>query len=471
MLSVREAAAAIDAQLLTPAGHSEDIRFTSVSTDSRSIEPGVLFIALKGEHFDGHDFVQVAAAGGAVAALVDSEWAQTHRPPEGLALLAVADVRQGLSALATYWRKRHALPVIAVVGSNGKTTTKDMVAAILRAHHGAAHALATQGNFNNDIGLPLSVLRLRPEHAAAVFEIGMNHPGETTTLAAIACPTIGLITNAQREHQEFLHGVDAVAREHACLIDSLPASGVLVINADDEHAALWRERAGARTVCTFGLGGPAHVHVRSTLAPTASVLEINLAGIVIRTQLAIPGVHNVRNALSAAAAAHAAGCTAEAIARGLAAFKPARGRMQVRAGEGGATLIDDSYNANPDSVRAAIDVLAGSGGRTVLVLGDMGEVGDQGDQFHREIGLYAAQQRIDVLLATGSAARASCLAFGPAARHFEDIGALGAAARSQLGGMTTVLVKGSRFMRMERVVEALAAPGATATAANIEVGI
>jgi UDP-N-acetylmuramoyl-tripeptide--D-alanyl-D-alanine ligase len=432
-----------------------------VATDTRTLVSGTLFVALTGERFDGHDHLPAAAAAGARAALIEAggRALEANLP---LPVVVVDDTRLALGRLARWWRSRFVLPVIAVAGSNGKTTTKEMVAAILRAALGEAAVLATAGNFNNDIGLPLTVLGLREQHRAAVIEIGMNHPGETATLAAIARPTIALITNAQREHQEFMRDVDAVALEHAALIDALPGDGAAVLNADDLHVGLWRQHAGERPVLDYGLGADALVGGRWQELPAGTGLELRLPSGEVHTRLAIPGVHNARNALGAAAAAWLAGCDLPSISRGLSAFRPVRGRMQVKPGLADAVLIDDTYNANPDSVRAAIDVLASRAGRTVLVLGDMGEVGDQGEAFHAEVGAYARARGIGCLQAIGMQSGAACRAFGEGATQFGDMATLVASTRPMLAADCTVLVKGSRFMRMEQVIEALAAQGVPA---------
>lgn len=434
--------------------HGDVHGFSGVSSDSRKIQPGELFVALRGERFDGHDFVRDVVKAGAAVAMVDDAWVAANDVGD-LPLLIVADTRKGFGLLAAAWRARFAIPVIGVVGSNGKTTVKEMIAAILAAEHGAEGRLATTGNLNNDIGVPIMLLRLNAQHRAAVIEIGMNHPGETAELAAWAKPTVGLINNAQREHQEFMKTVAAVAEEHAALIAALPADGSAVLNADDEFFPAWANCAAGRKTISFGLEDKAEV----------SASHIENGGFRLHTpqgeadvMLAAIGMHNVRNALAAAAAALAAGCSLNAVAQGLAAFRPVKGRLQTHVGPNGSTVIDDSYNANPDSVRAAIDVLATVPGRRILVLGDMGEVGEQGGQFHDEIGGYAKSQGIDMLLALGDISVAATHNFGPGAAHFGDVGALVAALKPLLDNHTTVLVKGSRFMRMERVIEAVTTP-------------
>ncbi len=451
MMTLAEAARALGATVVGP-----DARFEAVCTDSRSIAAGALFVALRGERFDGHDFVGAARANGAAAAMVERV-AGVSAQAAGMPLLVVGDAKLALGVLARSWRSRFSIPVVGIVGSNGKTTVKEMVAAALREHFGAEQVLATPGNLNNEIGLPLSVLRLRAGHRAAVFEIGMNHPGETGHLARIAQPTIGLVNNAQREHQEFMRSVAEVAAEHGALLRALPPDGVAVLNRDDVHYGYWREIAGDRAVRDFGISTAARVRADYRLGPASVELELRANGERSRTTLRVPGLHNVRNALAATAAALAAGATLAAAARGLAAFRAVKGRLQARAGCGGVALIDDTYNANPDSVRAAIDVLAASARPRVLVLGDMGEVGEQGVAFHEEIGRYAREAGVDRLLAVGALARHAARAFGAGGEHFDAVEALIARAQGLTALKGTMLVKGSRFMRMERVVEHLAA--------------
>ena len=448
MMSLVEAAAAIGARAVGTAARAggAEPRFDGVSTDTRSIARGQLFVAVRGERFDGHDFLAVARDRGAAAALVDEKY--SGQAP--LALLVADDTRRALGRLGRHWRLRFAPVVIAIAGSNGKTTTKEMLASILRRHAGEAGALATLGNLNTDIGVPLTLLGLRAGHRYCAVELGMNHPGEIAMLAVIARPTIALVNNAQREHLEFMHSVEAVAEENAGVFDALPADGVAVLNADDAMAGVFRRKAGTRRRVEFGLQG-GEVTGRYALRPLQSEIVLSTPTGEARAALAIPGLHNVRNALAAAACAHAAGIPAAAIGAGLGAFRPYAGRLQVLRTAGGATLIDDSYNANPDSVRAAIDVLAACPGPTALVLGDMGEVGVQGAEFHAEVGKYAKEKGIDALLAFGSASNESVLAFGNGARHFEDWNQI----PSGLKDVSTILVKGSRFMRMERIVAEL----------------
>jgi UDP-N-acetylmuramoyl-tripeptide--D-alanyl-D-alanine ligase len=441
MMSLAEAAGVLGASV-----RGADARFHGVSTDTRTLRSGELFVALRGERFDGHAFLEQAAAAKAAAAIVDRDYSGQAPLPAAI----VADTRLALGALARHWRGRFRPALIAVAGSNGKTTVKEMVAAILRSHAPQDAVLATTGNLNNDIGVPLTLLRMREAHRWCVIELGMNHKGEIAYLAEIARPTVALVNNAQREHLEFMGSVEEVAAENAAVYEALPADGVAVVNADDGHAAFFRSRAGARRIVDFGIEAPAQVTARHALKPLSSELVIRTPAGEAQATLAIPGLHNVRNALAAAAAAHAAGVGVAAIGKGLSAFRPYTGRLQVKQARGGATLIDDSYNANPDSVRAAIDVLASCPGPTVLVLGDMGEVGEQGPEFHREIGAYARTKGIGSLLALGEAAREAVRAFGAGARHFDQPEDLVLHVKGK-----SILVKGSRFMRMERVVAAL----------------
>jgi len=425
-----------------------------VHSDTRTLEPGDLFVALRGERFDAHDFLAEAKARGAVAALAEHGVSQA-----GLAGLEAPDSLVALSALAAAWRRRHALPVIVVAGSNGKTTVTQMIGAILRAWLGDG-ALVTHGNFNNHIGVPLTLLRLRPAHRAAVLELGMNHPGEISGLARMAMPTVALVNNAQREHQEFMASVEAVARENGAAIEALGPDGTAVFPADDAHASVWREQAGARKVATFASDRSGDVGARSEWHGDrwSMALETPAGGATLALHAA--GLHNVRNACASAAAALAAGAPLDAVVRGLEAFRPVAGRSQLtsfqRAGRR-ITLVDDTYNANPDSVRAAIDVLATMAAPRWLVLGDMGEVGRQGVAFHAEVGAYAKTRGIEALWTVGPLAAHAAAAFGPA-RHFDDVASL-VGALGEAPACAAALVKGSRFMRMERVVAALLAGG------------
>lgn len=423
-----------------------------VSTDTRAIAEGALFIALAGERFDAHDFLAQAVAGGAAALLVSDG----GKVPEGISAVVVDDTRLALGRLAAAWRAQFKLPVIAVTGSNGKTTTKEMVASILKAAFGAA-VLSTRGNLNNDIGLPLTLLGLSASHRAAVIEMGMNHPGEIAYLTHIGAPTVAMVTNAQRAHLEGMGDLDEVAREKGSIFDGLSADGVAVVNADDVYAAAWRGMASGRPVRTFAIDGAADVRGAVRQHGLETELDLHAPEGDITVTLSIPGRHNARNAVAAAAACLAAGVPLVAVSEGLAAFSGVKGRLQRRAGRQGAEILDDTYNANPDSVRAGIDVLASTIGRKLLVLGDMGEIGEASGQYHDEIGGYAKSQGIDRLFALGDASQLAVRNFGEGAKHFCTIEKLITAVDKELGPDTTVLVKGSRFMKMERVADALAA--------------
>jgi len=445
----------------------ENVTFDRVSTDSRTAGPGDLFIAIKGDRFDAHTFLPQVAQRGIAAALVTRTPDDFHVPA-----IKVRDTRVALGALAHGWRKRFTIPLIAVTGSNGKTTVKEMIASILAAAVGESARLATAGNFNNDIGLPLTLFRLNETHKLAVIEIGMNHPGETETLGKIAAPTVAVVNNAQREHQEFMATVEAVALEHASVIHALAANGTAVFPADDKYASIWRVAATGNPILDFAL----HTDASQTEAAVTgrlvgATLKINTPRGSLDVVLQVLGEHNARNALAATAAALAANVSLDALKRGLEAFEPVKGRLQVKRAVlkpiEGATVIDDTYNSNPDSMRAAIDVLASQPSPRVLVMGDMGEVGDQGPAFHREVGAYAAQRGIDALYALGDASIDSSKAFGPAGRHFTDITSLIAALTGAgFGPDATFLVKGSRFMQMERVVDAVTSPHQPAVGAT-----
>ena len=464
MMTLAEAQALVDGATLVGDGATA---FERVHTDTRSLHPGDLFVALRGERFDAHDFLPQARAAGAVAAIGAHGVAEA-----GLAGLVVADPLLALQQLAAGWRRRFHHPLVAVAGSNGKTTVTQMIASILRTAYGdAAHA--TAGNLNNHIGVPLTLLRLLPGHRAAVVELGMNHPGEIAVLARIAQPTVALVNNAQREHQEFMHTVEAVARENGGAIEALAGDGVAVFPADDEHAGVWQAQAGARRCLRFALApegeaapaAAAEVRGRASWAHGAWDVEMETPAGAAEMTLRVAGRHNVRNALAATAAALAAGVGLPDIVRGLEDFTPVKGRSQVRTlRRDGAdlTLIDDTYNANPDSVRAAVDVLAGLPGPRWLVLGDMGEVGDQGPAFHREIGAYARGRGIEHFWCAGALCAHAADAYGEPARHFADTASVVAAlAAQEAPAFGSALVKGSRFMGMERVVAAIQGEGGT----------
>ncbi len=442
------------AQVLLPGAKlvgDGSVAFARVHSDTRSLRAGDLFVALRGERFDAHEFLAQAREAGAVAAL-----AERGLETAGLPGLQVADALVALQQLAAAWRARFTLPLIAVTGSNGKTTVTQMIASMLRAAQGAA-AFATEGNLNNHIGLPLTLLRLNRAHRVGVVELGMNHPGEIALLAKIAAPTVALVNNAQREHQEFMATVAAAARENGAVIEALGPQGLAVFPADDDFTPLWRQLAGARAVWTFALQGAAEVCADATWQGEHWALRLHTPAGTVAAALRMAGQHNLKNALAATACALAAGVPLDAVARGLTSFEPVKGRSRLhrlRRGARTLTLVDDSYNANPDSVRAAIEVLATLDGPRWLLLGDMGEVGTQGPAFHAEVGGYARQRGIEHFWTAGEACADAARAYGAAARHFATVEAL-LEALPEAPAAASLLVKGSRFMRMERVVQAL----------------
>lgn len=446
-------------------------------TDSRAINAGEFFVAIKGERFDANQFIGDVANKGALGALVSNEEPQAKMP-----IWVVKDTLLAMQELAKAWRSELAVKVAIVTGSNGKTTVKEMIASIFAAAVGEHRSISTKGNFNNEIGLPLTLLRLNREHQLAAIELGMNHPGETKFLAAIAKPDIALINNAQREHQEFMHGVEAVAIEHANAIDALSNKGIAVFPADSDYSELWRKHAGTREVIDFEFNPnnqSAAVVQGAWLTGGEIKVVINRQGEVAKefsVKLNTLGEHNAKNALAATAVAIAAGISIETIKAGLEKFTPVSGRMQSKSltsYKGPGLLIDDTYNANPDSVIAAIDVLAGLNGVRWLALGDMGEVGSSGPEFHKEIGDYARQKGINCLFATGELTKESVHGFNnqkpvpdsaeSGAWHFSDstnltenlLKRIALLEEAKTLSDLSILVKGSRFTKMERVVNNL----------------
>ena len=434
-----------------------------VHTDTRTVMAGDLFVALQGDHFDANTMLHAAQAQGAAAVVCHAGLAASAYP-EGLPRIEVTNTKRALAQLATQWRAQFTLPLVAVTGSNGKTTVTQMVAAILEAQAPNGASLATRGNFNNDIGVPLTLLRLRSEHRLAVVELGMNHPGEIAGLAVMSQPTVALVNNAQREHLEFMHTVEAVAQENGAVISALPADGIAVFPLDDAYTSVWQGLAAHRKSVQFGwssVGATQEVLcTRADWVGGAWQVQASTPWGGLNYRLAIAGRHNVKNSLAAAACALAAGVSTLAVEQGLQTFVPVKGRcraLEITHSGLHITLVDDTYNANPDSMRAAIQVLADLPGPRMLVLGDMGEVGEQGPAFHAEAGQFAHAQGITHVLALGDLA-VHAAQVCPGAEHFADVEALLDRARTWLPGVASVLVKGSRFMRMERVVEALAQP-------------
>ena len=426
-----------------------DTSFSSVSTDTRALTPGQLFVALRGERFDGHDYLQQAQQQGVAAVLVDRE------PPAGLSALVVDDTRAALGRLSALWREAGHAVIVAVTGSNGKTTVKEMLAAILREK---GEVLATEGN--NDIGLPLTLLRLQDE-AYGVVEMGANHPGEIAYLSRISHPDVVLLINAGRAHLAGFGDLEGVARAKGEIITGLTDDGWVVLNADDPWARLWRELAGGRKTLSFGIHHAADVSSpRDGLTLTwdktgfHSRFPVRTSEGEIEISLGLAGEHNRLNALGAIAAALTVGATLDDAKRGLARLRPVRGRLQPLAGESGIHLVDDSYNANPDSVKAAIDVLATAPGRKILVLGGLAEMGEGGEGFYRDIGNYARTSGVELLFALGEAS-AVLPAFGEGGVQSNSYEDLIAALKQRLRPADRVLVKGSRSAAMERVIAAL----------------
>lgn len=444
-MSLAEAAAAVQGRLL-----GKDRTFTGCNIDSRAVKPGELFIALRGAARDGHDFVDAARERGAAAALVERDAAY------GLPVIQVDDARQQAGALAGHWRAKFDLPVIAVTGSNGKTTVKEMLRSILAEN---APVLSTQGNYNNDIGAPLTLFNLGREHRFAVVEMGANHAGEILWLSRIAKPTVGLITLCAPAHLEGFGSIEGVARAKAEIYQGLLPGGTAVINSDDDYADLWRECARDHRQLTFGMKEGAAVtaaNVVMDFARGGAGFELAHAGERVKATLALPGRHNVMNALAAAAGCIAVGVSLEQTAAGLEKMRPVKGRLQPRRGLRGMRILDDAYNANPVSLQAALEAATAAPGEAWLALGDMGELGAGAAGFHEEAGRRARDLGVARLYALGELAAAAVEQFGAGARHFRRAEDLADALRREARPGVTLLVKGSRFMAMERVANALA---------------
>ncbi len=452
MMLLSEAAKVMQATLMGP-----DAMFSSVGTDSRNITKGQLFVALKGDHFDGHDYAELAITQGAAAVLV------SHHMSGVEPALMVSDTCLALGQLATYWRNQFAIPVVAITGSNGKTTVKEMLASILKAaSHQPDEVLATVGNLNNHIGLPLTLLKLNQQHRYAVVEMGMNHTGEISYLSHIGRPTVALINNAGSAHIGELGSVEAIAKAKAERFEGLSEGGIAIINADDAFAPLWTTLSDNHQKMTFGLENKADVTATYQLEASASALEIKTPQGVVKVQLPAPGKHNVLNALSATTAALSLGVPLNIIAAGLESYAGVKGRLQALVGINGALVIDDTYNANPMSMKVAIDVLMAKAGKKLLVLGDMGELGDNAADLHAEIGSYAKAAGVDALFTLGNLSQSMSAAFGGGAKHYQDPQVLVADLIANMRTGVNVLVKGSRFMAMERVVNNIVLESAAA---------
>ncbi len=447
MMLLSEAGTVVNGRLV-----GADLRFTGVSTDSRNIHPGDLFIALDGVNFKGSDFAATALQAGAVAVLLN-QTACVPKPESGsdAGCLLVEDTRIALGQLAACWRRKFDVQVVAITGSNGKTTVKEMLAGILRAASGNAAVLATRGNLNNDIGMPLTLLQLKASHRYAVIEMGMNHPGEIAYLSQLASPEIALINNAGSAHLQGLGSVEAVAQAKGEIFSGLKQGGIAVYNADDVFAALWRTLAGGCHTLDFALEHPAAV--TGLLDDNRLALQTPAGNFSVT--MPVPGLHNARNALAATTAALALQLPVEFIVEGLEQFSGVAGRLQFKAGRQGVQLIDDTYNANPASMYAAISVLGQRKGRRVLVLGDMGELGDSAAELHAELGRVALRAGIEKLYALGPLSENTVQTFGNRAQHFSSLMDLQQSLEQELDENTTVLIKGSRYMKMERVVKYL----------------
>lgn len=448
MMRLSEAAKALNATWV-----GEDVLFESVGTDSRTIQKGQLFVALKGEKFDGHTYAAQALEQGAAAVMVNQS-----SSVDGLsAALIVADTYQALGQLAAHWRDKFTTPVLAITGSNGKTTVKEMVASILRVGLAQEAVLATEGNLNNHIGLPLTLLKLRGHHQNAVVEMGMNHRGEIRYLTNIAKPDVVVINNAGNAHLGELGSYEAIAEAKGEIIEGLAPHGTAVLNADDQFFAFWKQLAQGKKIISFGFKNTADVWAEAVLSSVGSEVKAHTTLGEVLFRLPVSGQHNVMNALAAVASAIASGVPLAKVQAGLENFHPAKGRLQVLPGVQGTQVIDDTYNANPMSMKAAIDVLKSCVGKRILVLGDMGELGEDAPAMHREIGAYAKNAGIEALYSLGELSAEMSQAFGEGAKHYTALDVLLEELKEHLQTNTTVLVKGSRFMAMERVVKAIAA--------------
>lgn len=430
--------------------HGQDRTFEGVSIDTRTLRSGELFVALKGPNFDGGDYVAESARRGAAGAVVEA------RQDVSIAQIVVPDTRRALGALGAAWRQGRSAVVIGITGSNGKTTLKELAAACLAT---AGPTLATEGNLNNDLGVPLMLSRIEAGHRFAVIEMGANRGGEIAYLASLAEPDVVAITNAGDAHLEGFGSLEGIARGKGEILGNgdWTRPGVAVLNADDDWFDYWVSQAGDAEVVSFGIDAEATVRARDLhngITGTRFVLDMPAGSVDV--DLALPGAHNVRNACAAAAIASALGVAPEQVQSALERVRPVAGRLEPRTGVGGITLFDDSYNSNPRSVIAAAQFLAALDGESILVLGDMGELGDSSAALHREVGEAVREAGIDRLFATGPLSSSTVEAFGDGGDWFESIDALVDALRTAARPRVNVLVKGSRSMRMERIVAALA---------------
>ncbi|MGQ0442175.1 MAG: UDP-N-acetylmuramoyl-tripeptide--D-alanyl-D-alanine ligase [Methylophilaceae bacterium] len=439
MMMLSEVAKTLNAHMI-----GADVKVTNVGTDSRNIVKNQLFVGIKGDHFDGSAYAEEAIKQGAAAVLVNIK--NTQATPA----VVVENTRLALGKLAHYWRKKFTLPMVAVTGSNGKTTVKEMITAILTVANESV--LATKGNLNNDIGMPLTLLSIGSEHAYAVIEMGMNHEGEIRYLTKLAEPTVAIVNNAGTAHIGELGSREAIARAKGEIFEGLAEEGIAVINADDDFADYWKALNQNRKTITFGLKAKAAVSASYLLNNGRSHVHLTTPNGEIQFYLNVLGEHNVHNAVAASAVAFGLGFSNADIAAGLSQFRPVKGRLNKLEGLNGVVVIDDTYNANPDSMKMAIDVLSSHKGIQIFVMGDMAELGADSLCLHAEVGLYAKQKGITQLLGFGEQSQRASDAFGENASHFESLESLVQAIKSGMKANTTVLVKGSRFMKMERVV-------------------
>ncbi len=444
-MSLSKAAKAIESKY-----DGEDIIFSGCSIDSRTIEKGNLFIAINGENFDGHDYVSMAEEKGATALLLEREI--NHEKP----LLKVGDTRKAMGLLARAWREEMPIPIVAITGSNGKTTVKEMVSSILSE---LSDVHATSGNLNNDIGVPLTLFGLDEKHQYAVIEMGANHLGEIEWLSAIARPNVAVITQCAPAHLEGFGDIDGVAKAKAEIYSGLQSSGTAIINADDAYAEFWTEQCKLLNQLSFGIESTnadvtaKNIQIANQSGSTDFELVCSVGAITIN--LPLSGTHNVMNALAAAACCLSLGVSLQSIKTGFEKMMPVKGRLQTKPGMHGARVIDDTYNANPTSLEAALKVLSSYEGMRYLVLGDMGELGDKAIEFHHDAGIAAKQAGIDRLFTIGDLSINAMQAYGDGALHFESYEALNKSLLELLSKDTTILVKGSRSMQMERVVSTL----------------
>ncbi len=426
-----------------------DKTFSGCSTDSRTIRQGELFIAIRGERHNGHDFINAAAGKGAVGAMVEA--GSDHALP----LIEVGNTREKLGALAGHWRDRFSLPVVAVTGSNGKTTVKEMINAVLSV---SGEVLSTPGNQNNDIGVPLTLFNLNERHRFAVIEMGANHAGEISRLSQMAKPTVALIAQCAPAHLKGFGSVEGVARAKAEIYEGLAANGTAIINSDDDYAGLWLGMTRRHRQITFGLKGNADVtarHIDMNVSAGEITFTLVFAGDGININLRLFGIHNVVNALAASAACFALGISMAQIKTGLKKMQAVDGRMQLKAGINNARIFDDTYNANPHSLNAALRVVCELAGRSWLVLGDMGELGEASRHFHLQAGERARALGMERIYAIGPLSLETIRGFGVGGRHFEQVDELIDVLREDTVAGVNLLVKGSRAMAMERVVNAL----------------